>query len=115
MENYTIVGTEISNDYAGFNFAVIKIVEDFNGNVERNTHFFNQEQKARDKFLTFIIRESKKITENLYRAGYVTENIVEIEAFTDDEILDAYGTFDTDSGNIITQVLLMKNPVQKAG
>ena len=107
--------TKINNDYAGFNFAVIKIVEDFNGNMERNTHFFNQEQKARDKFLTLIMRESKKISENLYRAGYVTENIVEIEAFTDDEILDAYGTFDTDSGNIITQLLLMKNPVQKAG
>lgn len=115
MENYTIVGTEISNDYAGFNFAVIKIVEDTSGNVERNTHFFNQEQKARDKFLTLIMRESEKISKNAYRAGYSTDNIVEISALTDDEILDAYGAFDTASGNIVTQVLLMKNPAQKVG
>ena len=107
--------TKINNDYAGFNFAVIKIVEDFNGNMERNTHFFNQEQKARDKFLTLIMRESEKITKNAFRAGYSTDNIVEIEGLTDEEILDAFGTYDTASGNIITQVLLMKNPVQKAG
>lgn len=115
MENYTIVGTEISNDYAGFNFAVIKIVEDASGNIERNTHFYDKEQTARDKFLTLIMRESEKISKNDYRAGYSTDNIIEINALTDDEILDAYGTYDTMSGNIITQVLLMKNPVQKAG
>ena len=44
------------------------------------------------------------------RAGYDTDNIIEIEAMNTDVILDSYGTFDAESGNIITQVLILQNP-----
>ena len=111
MENYKIVATEINTDYAGFDFAVSKVIEDVNGDIERTTHFFNDSKKARDKFLTLIMRESKNINKKLYHAGYNTNNIREISGMTDNEILDAYGTYDTVSGNIITQVLLLKNPI----
>ena len=91
MENYKIVATELNTDYAGFDFAVSKVVEYANGDIERTVHLCNDSKKARDKFLTLIMRESKKITNKPYRAGYKTANIVEIEGMTDDEILDAYG------------------------
>ena len=114
MKNYKIVGTKVKNEYAGFNFAVTKVIEDVNGNIERTTHFFDEEQEAHDKFLTLIMRESKLITKQQIRFGYNTDGIIEISALTDDEILDAYGTYDTASGKIITQILILKNPEAKA-
>ena len=112
MENYKIVATELNTDYAGFDFAVSKVVEYVNGDVERTTHFFNDSKKARDKFMRLIMKESKCIATKTERAGYETSNIREINGMTTDEILDAYGTFDTATGNFITQVLLLKNPTK---
>ena len=109
MKDYKIVSTELNVDYAGFDFAVSKVVEYANGDVERTTHLFNDSKKARDKFMRLIMKESKCIATKTERAGYDTNNIREINGMTTDEILDAYGTYDIATGNIITQILLLKN------
>ena len=115
MENYKIVATTVNSEFCGYNFIVVKKLEDVEGVVQTTIHYFNDEDNAFGKFLRTVVKESDIIRNRQNRAGYNTKNIVEIEALTDEQILNAYGTYDTVSGNIITQVLLMKNPVQKAG
>ena len=110
MEKYYLVSTEFNTDYCGANYAVVKILQDVEEVREQTTHYFNNEDEAQNKFLAIVTKEANHIRSKSNRAGYNTDNIVEIEALTDEQILDAYGTYDTLSGNLITQVLLMKNP-----
>ena len=114
MKNYKLVATEINPDYHGANYAVVKILEDIEGVREQTTHYFSDEDEAQDKFLAIVTKEANHIRRKSNRAGYNTDNIVEIEALTNEQILDTYGTLDTVSGNIITQVLLMRNPQKSA-
>ena len=110
MKNYKLSATEFYTDYCGANYAVVKILQDVEGVREQTTHYFRDEDEAQDKFLAIVTKEANHIRRKSNRAGYNTDNIVEVEALTNDEVLDAYGTYDTQSGNLITQVLLMRNP-----
>ena len=78
------------------------------------TLYFNDGDKAYNKFLDIVAKEEDMIRVKKNRAGYDTENIVEIDAVLTKEILDSYGTYDTVSGNIITQILFLRNPEAKA-
>lgn len=110
MEDFKAIATDLFTDFRGFGYVVTKITEDSEGYRAGTTHYFNDIEKAYDKFFTIVERESDMLQSRYNRAGYDTDNIIEIEAMNTDEILDTYGTYDTESGNIITQVLILKNP-----
>ena len=86
MKNYRTMVTEINPDYHGANYAVVKILEDINGVRERTTHYFRDEDEAQDKFLAIVTKEANHIRRKSNRAGYNTDNIIEIEALTDEDL-----------------------------
>lgn len=114
MEKFKGVSTDIITNCRGFNYVVMKVTEDSEGYRAATTHYFSDIEKAYDKFFTIVERESDMLRNRFNRAGYDTDNIIEIEAITTEVILDSYGTYDTASGKIITQILILKNPEAKA-
>lgn len=114
MKKFRPVSTEICTDYCGYEFAVVKVIQTVEGAIEQTTHYFNNENEAQDKFLAIVTKEANHIRRKSNRAGYNTDKIIEIEALTDEQILDSYGTYDELSGNIVTQILLMRNPKKGA-
>ena len=114
MENCKIQKTELNVEYMGYNYLVVKLMEDVNNVKTCKTIYFNDGDKAYNKFLDTVAKEEDMIRRKKNRAGYDTKNIVEIDAILTEEILDSYGTYDTVSGNIITQILILKNPESKA-
>lgn len=114
MNNYKLRKTEFNVEYLGYNYLVVKITEDVNKVRDHRTLYFNDGDKAYNKFLDIVAKEEDMIRIKKNCAGYDTENIVEIDAVLTKEILDSYGTYDAVSGNIITQILFLRNPEVKA-